>query len=284
MMKKAPLIAAILVSICAQVHPANNTVTGVDWKKGVVTAFGESEIHFDGQGTPIDPEIMEKSTLNRARLDSYRKAREKALQGLSKSLKTIRVDAEKTLRVLIKDEVDTQERLFDIIEKKARVYEYPLDFHRSGCRAELKIGDIISAIPYRYPSNEFPSMDDNPIPTRYTGLIIDARGLGIKPMIFPSVYNENGLEIYGRQYIDVRTAAYRGTVAYVSDEKEAMKNKKAGDRPFYTAAIRELNGCPVISYKAMKRMYSHRDNLESLKKCNVVIIVDRDRILKSVHR
>ena len=123
--------------------------------------------------------------------------------------------------------------------------------------------------------DEFPARIDNPIPTHYTSLVIDARGLGIEPMMLPSVYNENGLEIYGRYYVDIRHARRSGLIGYAYNENEAIKSPRTGNRPYYAIAVSGMKGCPVVSDRDIRKIFSSKNTIEQLKKCRVVFIIDK---------
>jgi len=116
---------------------------------------------------------------------------------------------------------------------------------------------------------------DIEISTLYTSLIIDTRGLGVKPMLLPVIYNESGLEIYSKDYFLASEALKHNAVSYVYNEKDAVKHRKAGRKPYFTSALKENNGSPVISDEDVKRLFSHKKNLDYLKKCRVIFIIDR---------
>ncbi len=97
------------------------------------------------------------------------------------------------------------------------------------------------------PAIELPVIDDSPLKTDYTGLIVDGRGLKLEPMLFPSIYDGDGVEIYGRTFIDSRFALKHGLASYCHTEDEARALGRAGDRPYYSVALKSMNACPVIS-------------------------------------
>jgi hypothetical protein len=189
--------------------------------------------------------------------------------------KGIRVDADTTLEDLLEQNDAARSRIVGVINGKVKVCEYPVDFVTSGCRAELRIGDILNAVPYDYPSEEFPTRLDNPIPSRYSSLVIDTRGLRVEPMILPSVFSEEGLEVYGRFRVDIRHATKYGIVAYATSQEEAMNNRLAGDHPYYTVALREVKGCPVIAERDVRKILSSPFTVDQLKKCRVIFIIDK---------
>ncbi|MBN1496146.1 MAG: hypothetical protein JXA07_05215 [Spirochaetes bacterium] len=247
----------------------------VDWSRGLVISHGTWTMPVSKEGMPVDGDgnIM---SINRGRMEAYRRARENAVENMVRMMKGIRVDADTTLVDLLERSETARGRIMGVVNGRVKVSEYPLDFVTSACRAELRIGDILQAVPYTYPGDEFPTRLDNPIPTRYSSLVIDARGLAVEPMILPSVFSETGIEVYSRYRVDIRNATKYGIVAYATTQDEAMKNRLAGDRPFYTVALREVKGCPVISDRDVRKILSSPESIEQLKKCRVIFIIDKN--------
>ena len=64
-------------------------------------------------------------------------------------------------------------------------------------------------------------------------------------------------------------------VSYVYNDKEALKHIKAGEKPYFCAALKSIQGSPVLSDDDLKKVYSDKKNLDSLRKCRVIFIIDR---------
>ena len=87
----------------------------------------------------------------------------------------------------------------------------------------------------------------------FTGLIIDARGLGLKRCISPKVLTESGKVIYGdfERFTEkqIEEAKSIGVVGFLS-APEAILKSRAGERPLVIKALRvdgAFSGNPVIS-------------------------------------
>jgi hypothetical protein len=246
----------------------------ISWEKGFVSATATSTLDVSAKGRPVDSYNGTGTPLNRARMDASRSAREAALERLITAVRSLRIDAGKTVGDAIEDNETVRGRLSEALMHAVKVKEHPSGFYSSSAEAKVAFGDIIAALPYEFPGREFPKRDDAKIRTDYTSLVIDGRGLPIVPMLFPSVFNEHGLEIYGRALVFGRYAARTGMVAYCRNEDEAMKHRRAGSRPYYTVALRSLNGCPVISDRDARRILGSPATTEQLKKCGVIIILN----------
>jgi hypothetical protein len=72
---------------------------------------------------------------------------------------------------------------------------------------------------------------------KYTGLIIDARELGVTPGKSPKIYDEKGIEIYGTINIDPDFVIERGIIQYSRTIGEAIRDELAGDNPIVVRAI-----------------------------------------------
>lgn len=270
-------LAAIIILLSMLDSSALVTRPGqdeVDWSRGLIITHGASKVLLSDRGRPVaeDGGVI---SINRGRVDAYRKARENAVESMVRLVREIRVDADTTLEDLLERSDAMRSRIVGVINDRVRVREYPIDFVTSACRAELRIGDILQAVPYTYPGDEFPTRLDNPIPTRYTSLVIDTRGLRVEPMILPSVFSEDGLEVYGRFRVNIRHSMKYGIVAYATSQDEAMKSRLAGDRPYYTVALREMKGCPVIADRDVRKILSSPETVALLKQCRVIFIIDK---------
>ncbi len=196
-----------------------------------------------------------------------------ATEALGKAAAQIRVDPWNTLGDILETDFETRRKVSRAIEN-AGARTFPSG-GGGGCRLDLSLGDIITALPYRFPGDSFPLRDDVPIPTEYSSVIIDARGLPVEPMIFPSVFNTDGLEIISRDQIDIRYAMRYGMVSFVYSDNEAFKHRKAGNSPLYCVALKDMRGCPVLSDRDVRKIFSSGKTLERMKKCRLIFIISR---------
>lgn len=70
----------------------------------------------------------------------------------------------------------------------------------------------------------------------YTGIIIDASGLGARPALVPRVLTPAGKEIYGPSAVDRVKAMKEGMVSYSSMVEKARKYDRAGTNPLVIKA------------------------------------------------
>lgn len=114
-------------------------------------------------------------------------------------------------------------------------------------------------------------------PEVWTGLVIDARGLGARPAMAPKVINEDGKEIYGSAMVDREYAVQQGMVGYAKDLSAAQGNSRVTDRPITLKALRTTGQAKcdvVISNNEAAKLLAAADNLSFLQKCRVMVVLD----------
>ncbi|MDH7500414.1 MAG: hypothetical protein QHH30_08520 [candidate division NC10 bacterium] len=77
-----------------------------------------------------------------------------------------------------------------------------------------------------------------PAPLLVTGLVVDARGLGLKPALLPRILGEGGGEIYSTRQVSRQGAIEQGLVGYTRDVSAAQRNIRVTDKPLLVKGIR----------------------------------------------
>ncbi len=111
----------------------------------------------------------------------------------------------------------------------------------------------------------------------YTGLIVDARGLGVRPALAPKVLDTQGKEVYGSSYVSREYAVQQGMVGYAKDPDKASASDRVAPMPFLVKGI-QVEGPNktdvVISDEDASTLLSMSENLSFLRQAKVVILVD----------
>jgi len=111
----------------------------------------------------------------------------------------------------------------------------------------------------------------------YTGLIVDARGLGVKPAMAPKVVSEGGQEVYGSSVVDRNWVIQQGMAGYAKDLRAAQAHERVADRPLTIKAVR-VSGANstdvIISTPDAEPLLSSGANLGFLEKARVMLVVD----------
>jgi hypothetical protein len=247
----------------------------INWQKGYIVSRGSSRITFNDTGAPVDALTGRVTSLNKAREAAYMYAKEAAITNMAEAIKSLRVDPQNRFTDIMMNNTITQKIISDKINNSMTCKEYPTGFDSSVCEAKLNFGSIIASIPYDFPSNDFPVRAEIPIATPYSSIIIDSRGLDVKPMLFPAIYSDTGLEIYSRNFIDSSYVVRGGMVSYCYNENQAQIDSRAGEHPYFSVAMKSLNNCPVLLEKDVRRIFSSQTTIINLKKCKVIFIIDK---------
>ena len=111
----------------------------------------------------------------------------------------------------------------------------------------------------------------------FTGLVIDARGLGTRPAMAPKILDENGKEIYGSAMVDREYAVQQGMVGYAKDLSAAQANSRVTDKPITVKALKTSGPAKcdlVISSGDAAKLAAAAENLSFLQKCRVMLVLD----------
>lgn len=116
-----------------------------------------------------------------------------------------------------------------------------------------------------------------PAAVTYTGLIIDARGLGVKPAMAPKVVSEGGQEVYGFSVVDRNWVIQQGMAGYSKDLAAAQAHERVTDRPVTLKAKAAAGASKtdvVISNADAEMLLASGQNLAFLEKARVMLVVD----------
>jgi hypothetical protein len=109
-----------------------------------------------------------------------------------------------------------------------------------------------------------------------TGLVIDARGLGVRPAVCPRVLSEDGVEVYGPSAVSREAAVQEGMAAYVASPPGGGTGR-AGPRPICVRGLRaagRLGSDIVISAVDAAQIRSAPESVVFLRRCRVVVVLD----------
>lgn len=111
----------------------------------------------------------------------------------------------------------------------------------------------------------------------YTGLVVDARGVGARPAMSPKILDENGQEVYGSMVVDREYAVQQGISGYARDLNAAQTNQRVTNNPVTVKALKaEGTGKSniTISNNDANSVRATGENLTFMKKCRVMIVLD----------
>ncbi len=112
---------------------------------------------------------------------------------------------------------------------------------------------------------------------RFTGLIIDVRGLNFHPAIYPVVISEKGEKIYSSIFISREYAVQKGVCGYSCTMDQALNSKRAGNNPIVIKGLRKGgkdNSTIIISSADAEKIEKAPEHYSFMKKCRVIIVLD----------
>jgi len=112
---------------------------------------------------------------------------------------------------------------------------------------------------------------------KFTGLVIDTRGLNMRAALIPRVSDENGQEIYQGQYVPQEKAGQNGVALYARDLTAAQTNPRVGKSPLTVKGLKVNPNNPsevILSAEDVKRVIPFAHKGTFLEECKVMIVLD----------
>jgi hypothetical protein len=110
-----------------------------------------------------------------------------------------------------------------------------------------------------------------------SGLIIDCRGLGLRPAMAPKVLDESGDEVYGSKFVSREYAVDIGMVGYEKDVNRAAKNDRVTATPMVVKGIQASGPNKtdvVITGADAQKIHGAAVNANFLQHCKVMFVLD----------
>jgi hypothetical protein len=269
------LITVVLVlAFCvqAQVYQQVGTTGTINWQDQILTSTGI--------GAP-NP----KMPLAAQRAGALEAAKRVALRNLLETVKGMTITSETTVEnaMIASDIINTKVsgivRNFRVVGKPRYMstgdVEVDVEIPLSGVLMEtllpLQQGMMMA------PGQGMPGFQPMGQTGVFTGLIVDARGTGLRPAMAPKILDAQGNEVYGTGYVDREYAVQIGVVGYEKDLNRAKTNERVTNNPMVIKAVKSsgTNSCDVVVSNADAQMIaSAAQNMNFMEKCKVMIILD----------
>ncbi len=110
-----------------------------------------------------------------------------------------------------------------------------------------------------------------------SGVVVDAKGLGVKPAMSPKIFDERGEEVYGSRFVGREYAIQQGMAGYAKDMDQACANPRVAGKPLRVRALRVTGKARtdlVVSNDDAAKLRSLAANQDFLEKCRVMIVLD----------
>jgi hypothetical protein len=242
----------------------------VDWTTGVLTAVG------------IGAPPSQPANAAQARAMAERAAQVVAYRNLLEAVKGVRVDSTTTVENFIVTSDVIRTEVSGIIQGAMIMDKKYMSDGSVEVTVGMKLtGALADALLPKTPPTPPTGLTGTPAPATpgqvYTGLIVDARGLGVKPAMAPKILNEDGKEVYGSAWINRDYAVREGMVGYLKDPVQAQTNPRVTDKPLMVKALKVAGDARVdmvITNADAAMLHNASENLSMLQKCRVIILVD----------
>ncbi len=253
----------------------------INWTKGVVQAKGIGAPPEKYYGKPQ----ARPMALRAAKLDAMRNLLE-ATQGVRINSKTIVKDFAIESDIIM-SQVQGMVKGAQIVKQEYLsdgTVEITMQMSLQGGFAQLvlpqEIKQIESIKPI-LPATKKPVIPSIPTPEPevavYTGLVIDARGINVRPAMAPKILSENGQEVYGSAFVSREFAVQQGMSGYAKGLTSAQSNPRVTNNPLTVKGLRTDGpgrSDIIVSNADAARLRSASEHLSFLKKCRVMIVVD----------
>ncbi len=253
------LVSGLLgAPVAVQADPGGEAVETVgpgtvNWTTGIVTAVG----------TGAPPE--KTSSPGQARAMAERAAFAVAVRNLLEAVKGIQVDSATLVEsYVVKDDV-IKTRVTGLV-KGAQVIKKEVQ-PDGGVEVTVGVsltGELFDAVVSKgfgrkvpaaepaKPASPTPKMPEpapapkTPAPPSpavgaaeaYTGLLVDARGLGLRPALAPRLLDEQGKELYASEVLDRARAVEAGVAGYAKDMVAGSRQARVTDNPLIVKGIK----------------------------------------------
>ena len=212
------------------------------WEQGTITA--------EGFGTPPAGAYGSKASIM-----ARRAAIVDAQRNLAEQVSGVQVDAETTVENfvissdLVKTKVSALIKGAMVVEEQMMpdgAYRVVMSMPMYGTQGLASA--IMPAIRDNTPPTPPPPVISATITTQiqmggtYTGVIVDAGGMGLKPSFSPVIYDTNGRAIYGVSNINYDQAISQGMVGYSASVSAAQTLPRVGATPLVIKAVQVRGG------------------------------------------
>ena len=273
-----------VAGVCGDILPLIEKKTNgrINWTLGIIQAVGIGKPDDTGSTQPLD-----------AREKAVYHAKKNARRHLITLVRNIQIDSLRDVASIADTNYSISAKINEMVFKtseveKLRKYrvdgtvEVHLKLGLYGGLSQLVLPDDIQQIEPVRPVRKVrkPAIQqtgESPTPETFTGLVIDARGIALKPAMVPRVLDENGQEVFGAAFVSREFAVQWGIGAYTVDIKASRYHQRVGQNPLIIKGLRTSdpgNSDIIISNTDAAKLLSSSEHLSFLKECRVLIVAD----------
>lgn len=249
----------------------------MNWTRSVIVAKGNAS----GQVASQSAEILE-------RLASI--GQQDAKANILRALGEVRIDADRYLSAIFAENKTIAAKVAEMVEVANLVHqkqlpdgrlEITMQFSLRGGFSQLMLPQEIQQVESIKAINKpLAAQKDPSSPTAsdgYSGLIVDARGIGARPALVPILVDESGKEVYSPAFVSREYAVQNGVCEYTRTVEGIEKVPRVTPNPLLIKGLRTVgeHHCDiVISNADAFKLRDASTNLHFLKQCRVIIVLD----------
>lgn len=128
----------------------------------------------------------------------------------------------------------------------------------------------------------FTNVHDFQVEQAATGIVVDARGTGFKPVLFVTLEDEQGWQLLDGQRVDTRVVIDKGMVGYAPDVKAAYADRRVAGNPLLIRAIALKGDDHLVLLQEQADFLREQPSFESWMKQGRVVVVWDDQKVSSV--
>jgi hypothetical protein len=272
-------------------HSFDGLVQPVGTNGTIVWGTGEVVVVRGVEGASSDESNATLSPL------ALRTAVTQARKQLLDMVMSVRIDGRQTVRAFLSGDSDAAAQVRGIIQNS--LYRGPGPYDGAGTvrvseRLRGQLAELILPTTIQFQSGIPPKLStargqdaemigDAPEAvgggTRgYTGVVVDARGLGITPALAPVIFGQDGYGAYGYFGVSRNSVVQKGMVAYSVSDNPKVLAERVGDRPLMVRGLSAYGSWRtdvVIAADEARLVRAVTKAGPVADGCRVVILVDR---------
>lgn len=259
--------------------PGQSAASMINWEDGYIEAIGMATVDNAKMKNVAQAELM---AAEGARAMAYARLSE-VLNGVAVSSETLVQNCLTTDQV-VRTKTEAFIKGARIIEEKVDwVQGSPKGFCRLGLvlKGERGVQNVFVEWTLRADQEKYlPLFDVKPYKMieqddLYSGLVIDARGLGIQPAMAPQVMTDKGELFYGARVVDPAVATQQGVGGYASELNSPAVTQRVGNKPLVIKAKgaygKQKAGVQISTEDAIKAITTFGEGLLKLGKILLLI-------------
>jgi len=208
------------------------------------------------------------------------RAQSKMMRNFVQAMSYVRIDAYDFFRDLLLREVEKNEVLF----------EYTQSYKKSHIRYSEGTVYITKSFPFfgekgfawrlintGVDVGNFPNYKEYVFSAPFTGLVIDARGIGRQPSLCPRVFDELHQTVYSIDLIEKEAFQKWGAVQFTEDPDYARFEERVGKNPYRVVALENeklIETDITISNEDTKTLLQSDITRKNLMEGKVLIVID----------